>query len=100
MRIRQREIESRLHDTQGSRAKDETFDIESLHEDAGAAVEFAEDVCGGDEEVVEGEFARVGAAHAEFVEFAGAGEARGGGVEDEGRDALGAGLRVGFGVED
>ena len=90
-----------MHEPQGSGAEDEPFDVEPLHEDLDAAVHVAEDVFVRDEDVFEEEFARVGAAHAELVEFAGAGEARGGGgVEDEGRDAFGCGCWVGFGVDD
>ena len=101
VRVRQRDVERRLHEPQGSGAEDEPFDVEPLHEDLDAAVHVAEDVFVRDEDVFEEEFARVGAAHAELVEFAGAGEASGGGgVEDEGRDAFGCGARVGFGVDD
>lgn len=98
MNIGQRFVERTLHDTDGARGEDETFEIEALHEDPDAAVQGPEDGRGGDEEPGEGQLRGVGAAHAEFVEFARHGEARRGGVDDEGGDAATGGLRVGVGL--
>ncbi len=51
------------------------------------------------EDVVEDEFAGVGAAHAELVEFARAGEPLGCGGDDESCDAFGAFLGFCLGVD-
>ena len=98
--IGQCSIKGGLHEAEGSCGEDKALEVETLHEDADAAVEGAEDVFRGHEDVGEDEFARVGAAHAELVEFLCDVEARGGGVEDKGCDAFGGGGGLCFGVDD
>ncbi len=60
----------------------------------------AEDVFLGDEDVVEDEFAGVGAAHTELVKLARAGAALSCGGDDEGCDAFGASVGFCFSVYD
>lgn len=93
-------VEAGLHEAEGAGGEDEALEVEALHEDADAFVDLAEDVFFGDEDVVEGEFARVGAAHAEFVELLDAGEALCGGVDDEGGYAFAGAVGNGLGVDD
>ena len=81
-------------------AEDQPLQVQTLHQHAHAAVRLAEHIDRGHEDVLEDQLAGVGAAHAQLVELAGDGEARGGGVYDEGRDALGAQLRLRLGVHD
>ncbi|RBQ84859.1 hypothetical protein VDGD_20868 [Verticillium dahliae] len=94
-------VEGGLHDAEGTGGQNEALEIEALHEHAHAAVEFAEDAVVGHEDGVKAELARVAAAHAHLVELALAAEAVGRlGLDDEGGDALGAGVGLGFGVDD
>ncbi len=94
------DIEGGLHDAEGSAGEDGALVIEAAHQDVDAAPEAAEDVLFGDGAIFEDEFAGVGAAHAELVEFLGAGEAGEGFFDDEGGDAARAGGLIGFGVDD
>jgi hypothetical protein len=98
--VRQDDVETGLHEAERASGKDEALEIETLHEDADAAVQVAEHVLLGDEDVFEDEFARVRATHAKLVEFLGDAEAFGGGFDNEGGYAFGGSRGLGFGVDD
>jgi hypothetical protein len=98
--VREDDVERSLHEAERACGEDEALEIETFHEDADAAVQVSQHVFFGHEDVVEDEFACVGAAHAELVEFLGDAEAFGGGFDDEGGYAFGGGGGLGFGVDD
>src|SRR5690554_2809620 len=94
------DVHGGLHEAEGAAGEDDAFVVEAAHEDFGAVAYAAEDVFFGDFAVFKHQFAGVGAAHAEFVEFLVAAEAGVVAFYDEGGDAFGAAFRVGFGVDD
>ena len=59
----------------------------------------AEDILARDKDVIEDQFAGIGAAHAELVEFARAGESLGCRGNNEGCDSFRAFVRLCFGVD-
>jgi len=73
--------------------------VQAAHQHFDAAVEHAEDVVLRHFHVIEEQLAGVGAAHAELVELVTAAEAFPVALDDERRDAVGAFLQVGLGVD-
>ena len=72
--------------------------VEPAHQHVDAAAHLAQHVLGRHLAVVEDQFAGVGTAHAHLVELLRGGETLEPLLDQERRDALGAGLRIGLGV--
>ena len=89
-----------IYSPQRTGAQDESLQIETLHEDADTLVELTEHVLLGDEDILKDQFAGIGAAHAELVQLTRARETLEALLNDKGRDALGAFLGLGLGVDD
>jgi len=96
--VRESNIHSSLHDTEGTRSKNETLRIEAGHEDLGTLTLLTEDVLSGDLAVLEDELGGVGAAHTELIKVGAVGETLHAALDDEGGDTLGASVGVGLGV--
>lgn len=101
VRERQRHVERRLHEAEGSGAEHQALEVQALHQHPHAAVDAAQDVLARDEHAVEYQLPRVAAPHPHLVELARAAEPfRRPRLHDERRDALGPGLRLRLRVHD
>ena len=98
MHIGKHDIEAGLHDAERAACEHHALVVEPGHQDARAAVDLPQNVLFGDFAILEHQFAGVGAAHPQLVEFLGGREAPEPLFDQEGRDAARASVRVGFGV--
>ena len=88
------------HDADADAGQDDPLVVQTGHEDLHPPPLFAQDVLEGDLDILEDQFPGVRAAHPELVEVGGRAEARHRLLDQEGRDALRAGVGIGLGVDD
>lgn len=93
-------VQGGLHQTERPTGEDETLIVQARHEDIDTLANVTEDVLGRDLAVLKDQLASVGSTHTELVELLAAAETLHALLDNEGGDALGAGLEVGLGVDD
>ena len=97
--VGQHDVHAGAHDPQGPGGEHRALVVEAAHQHGDAAAHLADHVLRRHLAVLEHQFGRVGAAHAELVELLGGGEAGHALLDQEGGDAAAAGLRVCLGVD-
>lgn len=98
--VRKSLVQSSVHETDGAGGKHQSLEIKTRHEHVDSAVELAQNVVLGNENVLEDELSGVGASHTELVELSRAGEASHGLLDKEGGDSSGTGRGISLGVHD
>ena len=92
-------VERRLHDAERPRRQHHALVVEAGHQHVDAAADGAQHVLGWHLAILEHQFAGVGAAHAELVEFLRGGKSLHALFDDEGGHAARTGVEVGLGVD-
>ena len=97
--VGQHHVHAGLHDADRARRQHRPLIVEARHQHVDAAADLAEHVLLRYLAILEQQFAGVGAAHAELVEFLRGGKSLHALFDDEGGHAARAGVEVGLGVD-
>ncbi len=99
MNIGQHRIHTGLHDAQRSAGEHHAFIVQATHQHLHAAVFRAQNIRRRHLAILEHQFTGVGTAHAQFVELGRAAETGKIPFHQERGDAMGAGIRIGAGID-
>ena len=92
-------IQAGLHDAHRAAGQYHAFEVQTAHKHFYALIQAAKHVFGRDFNVIEDQFAGIGATHAQLVQLRPAGKAFPVALDNECGDAMGALFRFGLGID-